>query len=110
MKTKKKATIVLIILVAVLTLSPISTLQYRVDASQSYQQVASIAGTVTAQDVHLRTGPNTKFDSLCKLKKGQKLTVMGKLGDWYAVYDSANGNIGAVSSDISKLPSLRKLQ
>ncbi len=108
MKTKKKATIVLIILVAVLTLSPISTLQYRVDASQSYQQVASIAGTVTAQDVHLRTGPNTKFDSLCKLKKGQKLTVMGKLGDWYAVYDSANGNIGAVSSRYFKVTQPKK--
>lgn len=103
MKKRKKAAIVLIVLVSAFTLLPIGTLQYRVDASQSYQNLASSAGMITAQDVNLRTGPNTKFDSLCKLKKGQKLTVMGKLGDWYAVYDSTNGNIGAVSSRYLKI-------
>ncbi len=90
-------------MVSAFTFLPVSTLQYKVDASQSYQQVASTSGTVTAQDVNLRTGPNTKFDSLAKLKKGQKLTVMGKLGEWYAVYDSTNGNIGAVSSRYLKI-------
>ncbi|ACL74732.1 CAP domain-containing protein [Ruminiclostridium cellulolyticum] len=103
MKKRKKAAIVLIVLVSAFTLLPIGTLQYRVDASQSYQNLASSAGMITAQDVNLRTGPNTKFDSLYKLKKGHKLTVMGKLGDWYAVYDSANGNIGAVSARYLKV-------
>jgi Uncharacterized protein with SCP/PR1 domains len=97
-KKGKIIVLVLIFLVTVFTLSPISTLQYKADASEAYQKVGSMSGTVTAQDVNLRTGPATKFDSLCKLKKGQKLTVMGKLGDWYAVYDSSNGNLGAISS------------
>ncbi len=109
MKTRKKTAIVLSIMVSAFTFLPVS-LQYRVDASQAYQQVASAAGTVTAQDVHLRTGPNTKFESLCKLKKGQKLTVMGKLGDWYAVYDSDNGNVGAVSSRYFKVTQPKKAE
>ncbi|HEX2927267.1 MAG TPA: CAP domain-containing protein [Ruminiclostridium sp.] len=103
MKKSKKIAVVLIFLVAAFILSPICTLQYRVDASQAYQKVSSTSGTVTAQDVNLRTGPDTKFKILCKLKKGQKLTIMGKLGDWYAVYDSSNGNVGTISSQYFKL-------
>lgn len=110
MKARKKAAIVLSFMVCAFIFLPVSTLQYRVDASQAYQQVASAAGTVTAQDVHLRTGPNTKFESLCKLKKGEKLTVMGKLGDWYAVYDSKNGNVGAVSSRYFKVTQPKKAE
>lgn len=106
MKTKKKLAVVLTLTVA-FTLLPVSTLQFRADASQAYQKVTSTSGTVTAQDVNLRTGPATKYDILCKLKKGQKLTVMGKLGDWYAVYDSSNGNVGAVSSDYFKIVQAR---
>lgn len=106
MKTKKKIAIALTLAVAA-TMLPVRTLQFRADASQAYQKVTSASGTVTAQDVNLRTGPATKYDILCKLKKGQKLTVMGKLGDWYAVYDSSNGNVGAISSDYFKIAEAR---
>lgn len=103
MKRKSILAIVLAFLVLTFTVMPLDTARLRVEASEAYQKVDSTSGTITAADVNLRTGPATTFDIICKLKKNQKLTVMGKLGNWYAVYVSTNGNVGAVSSQYVKL-------
>lgn len=96
MRRKKLMPIVLTLLIVFFSAAPIGTAQIKVDASQVFQAVASNSGTVNAADVNLRTGPATTFTSLAKLKKGQKVTVMGKIGDWYTIYVSANGNVGAI--------------
>lgn len=95
--------IVFSFLIIVFTVMPIGTAQFRVDASQTFQKVTSNSGTVTAEGVNLRTGPATTFTSIAKLKKGQKVTIMGKIGDWYTIYDSSNGLVGAMFSKYIKL-------
>ena len=42
-------------------------------------------GTVTADKVNLRCGPGTEFRSFFHLNRGDRLTVVMKKGDWYAV-------------------------
>lgn len=51
---------------------------------------------VTASRLNVREGPSTSFDSIYQLKQGQSVTVIGKIGDWYAVYNVENGIVGAV--------------
>jgi uncharacterized protein YkwD len=103
MKRKKLLVIVLTLLVSLFTVIPMGTAQLRVDASEAYHEVDSSAGIVTTADVKLRTGPAKTFDIISKLKKDQKVTVIGKLGDWYAVYVSSSGNVGAVYAPYIKL-------
>ncbi len=103
MKRKKVLTILLMLLVILFTVMPMGTGQFKVEASEAYQKVDSSSGIVTAAEVNLRTGPATTFDIICKLKKDQKVTVMGKLGPWYAVYVSSSGNVGAINSQYVKI-------
>jgi len=103
MKRKRLFSIAAVLLTLVFTIAPVSTGQYMADASEAYQKVDSSSGVITANEVNLRNGPSTAFDIICKLKKNQKVTVMGKLGDWYAVYVSGSGNVGSVSSQYLKL-------
>ncbi len=100
---KKYYTMFIAFLVLVFLFVPAGTAQYMVDASEAYQKVESSSGVITANEVNLRTGPATTFDIISKLKKDQKVIVMGKLGDWYAVYVSGSGNVGSVSSHYLKL-------
>jgi len=102
MKRNKVYIITTVALVLMLVFIPVSSDQYIAAASEAYQKTESSSGVITANDVNLRNGPSTKFDIICKLKKDQKVTVMGKLGDWYAVYVSGTGNVGAVYSQYLK--------
>ncbi len=104
MKNKKIIfTLTTVLLIITFTFVPISTGQFMVAASEAYQKVEAGSGSITANEVNLRTGPDTKFDIICKLSKNQKVTVMGKLGDWYAVYVGKSGNVGSVYSHYLKL-------
>ncbi len=103
MKRNKVFIVTTAILAMMLVFVPVSSEQYIAAASEAYQKVESSSGVITANEVNLRTGPATTFDIICKLKKGQKVTVMGKFGDWYAVYTGGTGNVGAVSSHYLKL-------
>ncbi len=103
MKRKRLFSIAAVLLTVVFTVAPVSTGQYLAVASEAYQKVDSSSGVITANEVNLRNGPSTAFDIICKLKKNQKVTVMGKLGDWYAVYVGSSGNVGSVSSQYLKL-------
>jgi len=51
---------------------------------------------VIASRLNVREGPSTDYPAICKLEKGQTVTVMGKLGDWYAIYNPDTGVVGAV--------------
>lgn len=103
MKRKKILTTVLCLLVALFTAIPMGTEQFKVEASEAYQGMESKSGIVTAADVNLRTGPATTYDIICKLKKNQDITIIGKMGDWYAVYVGSSGNVGAITSKYVKV-------
>jgi uncharacterized YkwD family protein len=60
------------------------------------ERVEDDTAIVTTGRLNVREGPSTSFQSICKLDKGHAVTVMGKLGDWYAVYIPDTGIIGAV--------------
>jgi uncharacterized YkwD family protein len=62
----------------------------------AFEKMDNSAATVTVSRLNLREGPSTSFPSICKLEKGQAVTVIGKLGDWYAVYNITDGIVGAV--------------
>jgi len=103
MKRKKVLAIALTLLIFIFTAVPVSTEQFKANASEAYQQVNSSYGNVTEEGVNLRTGPGKTFNIICKLKKDQKVTVIGKLGSWYAVYVNSSGNVGAISSYYVKI-------
>lgn len=60
------------------------------------EKIANDSATVTATRLNVREGPSTDYPSICKLEKGQAVTVMGKLGDWYAIFYPETGVVGAV--------------
>ena len=67
------------------------------------EKVEYADATVTAGRLNVREGPSTSFNSIYKLEKGQSVTVIGKLGGWYAVYNAENGIIGAVDGRYIKV-------
>lgn len=101
----KRKIIILVALAVFLT----SSAGYAASADKSaYAQLALekvdyTAATVTVSQLNVREGPSTSFPSICKLEKGQAVTVIGKLGDWYAVYNAAEGIVGAVDGRYIKL-------
>jgi uncharacterized YkwD family protein len=103
MEKRKVLIIVLAFLTVLFTVMPMGTSQFNVEASEAFQKVNSSSGSITAADVNLRTGPAKTFDIICKLKKNQNVTLIGKLGSWYVVYVGSNGNVGAVSSQYVKV-------
>jgi uncharacterized YkwD family protein len=91
-------------IVILLALSLLFTATASFAASGTQQTKAIVAlekvdiddATVTASILNIRQGPSTSYPSICKLEKGQTVKIIGKLGDWYAVYNTKDGCIGAV--------------
>lgn len=94
----KSKFIVLVVMAALL----ISTTCYATFAGSeprarpAFEKMDSSTGEVNVSVLNLREGPSTDYPTIGKLSKGQVLTVMGRLGDWYAVYDPDTGCVGAV--------------
>lgn len=92
----KRKTIILVALAALM----ISTTCYAAATGNGIQiafdQIAGSIAEVNVNALNLREGPSTDYPSISLLSKGQKLTVMGKLGDWYAVYNPDTGKVGTV--------------
>jgi len=91
-----------IIIFAALAIFLTSSVGYAASAGNStntylaLEKVDYAAATVTVSRLNVREGPSTNFPSICKLEKGQAVTVIGKLGDWYAIYNVDKGIVGAV--------------
>ncbi len=62
----------------------------------AFEKIANDSATVTATKLNVREGPSTDYPSICKLEKGQAVTVMGRLGEWYAIFNPDTGVVGAV--------------
>lgn len=67
--------------------------------SDSYEQIEHFFGTITENSVNLRGGPGTNFKIYKKLKKGDKIEVIGKIDNWYIVVTSDN-YIGMIRQDL----------
>ncbi len=96
----KRKIIILVIMAAML----ISTTCYAAAAANAggavkqlaFEKIDNDAAVVKVNALNLREGPSTDFPSIGKLAKGQSLTVMGRIGEWYAVYNPDTGTVGAV--------------
>ena len=58
-------------------------------------------GTVTANVLNVRSGPNTNSSIIAKLKKGTVINLLSKSGNWYKT--KVNGKEGWVSGDYVKV-------
>jgi uncharacterized YkwD family protein len=94
---KKKITIL-----AVLTLLVVSTAGFASAESTGAKAVLAFEKTeftdaeVTASVLNVRQGPSVTYPVISKLEKGQSVRVIGKIGEWYAVYNLKDGCLGAV--------------
>ena len=68
--------------------------------------LADTAGTVTGNDVNLRTGPSTATARLTYLYRGDSVRVTGESGNWYAVtYGDLSGYVYKTSVSLQSTPS-----
>ncbi|HHW49243.1 MAG TPA: SH3 domain-containing protein [Clostridiaceae bacterium] len=74
-----------------------------VTAATTFEKVNFVDATVTATKLNVRQGPSTQYSIVCTLNKGDKVKVFGKIGNWYAIYESKGGRVGAVDSRYIKM-------
>ncbi len=101
----KRKIVILVALAVLLTSSAGYAASTGSSASEqlALERVNLTAATVTVGQLNVREGPSTSFSSICKLQKGQAVTVLGKLGEWYAIYNPDTGMVGAVDGRYIKL-------
>ena len=68
--------------------------------------LADTAGTITGNDVNLRTGPSTATARLTYLYRGDNVRVTGESGNWYAVtYGDLSGYVYKTYVSLQPTPS-----
>ena len=93
---KRKIAILLILAVVATTGIFAAAESDKADAALALEQVDYTDCTVIATRLNVRQGPSTDYDVIGILEQGQPVQVMGKLGNWFAIFDPANGLVGAV--------------
>jgi len=97
-----------IVILLALSLLFTATASFAASGAQGTKSIVALEkanladATVTASILNVREGPSTDYPSICKLEKGQTVTIIGKLGAWYAIYDTKGGFIGAVDGKYLK--------
>lgn len=101
----KKKIVILVVLAMLLTgLAGYTAIAANETATKlAFEKVETSFATVTASRLNVREGPATSYRSICKLDEGQTVTVIGRLGDWYAIYSADEGLVGAVDGRYLKL-------
>lgn len=74
----------------------------RICAAPTFESVDFTSAVVTASLLNVRQGPSTNFPIICVLKKNQWVNVLGKIGDWYAIYEPETRCVGTVSGQYIK--------
>lgn len=69
------------------------------DEGQDYFDYVNGNATVNVSGLSLRTGPGTEFNAITSINKSQAVKIVGKVGDWYAVFDYGSNQIGFVSGE-----------
>ncbi len=101
----KRKIVILVVLALMLTgLAGYSAVAANETATKlAFEKVETSSAIVTAWRLNVREGPSTSYRSICKLDEGATVTVIGKLGDWYAIYSVDKGLVGAVDGRYIKL-------
>jgi len=63
-----------------------------------FERVDVTSGVVTASLLNIRQGASTSFPVIGTLVKGSEVEILGKVGNWYAIYDPEEGIIGMCSA------------
>mgnify|MGYP001945433065 CR=1 FL=1 len=56
--------------------------------------------TVTATSLNVRVGPGTKYERIGSLSKGTKVTIVGELGNFYAIEYNEYAWVSALEKDV----------
>jgi uncharacterized YkwD family protein len=103
---KKKIAVLALLAIAIASFTCYSAAAVEGDGIRlALEKIEDNQATVTANRLNVREGPSTSFQSICKLDKGHTVSVMGKLGDWYAIYIPDTGIVGAVYGEYLELGS-----
>ena len=65
-------------------------------ATRNVESVNFTDATVNTTALNMRQGPSTSMPIVTTLKKSQAVQVLGKMGDWYFVFDGKSGKVGCV--------------
>jgi len=88
------------LLAGLLILVVIVALGVSVSASEiSIERVSFETAVVSTDNLNMRQGPSESMAVVAKLEKAQSLQVLGKLNEWYFVYDQASGKTGCVHGE-----------
>ncbi len=90
----KKYTLVILSLLMILNSSFILKAENKIPYVENNIENAEI----NTESLNIRKGAGINFPVIGKAQKGQKVQVLGVLGEWYLVYFS-DGTIGVVSSE-----------
>lgn len=71
-------------------------------AASAFQRVTLTSAVVTAAKLNVRQGAATTHPVVCQLSKGQTVTIIGKMGEWYAVYVPGKNCVGAAMAKYLK--------
>ncbi|HHW30751.1 MAG TPA: SH3 domain-containing protein [Clostridiaceae bacterium] len=97
----RKKIICLIVLTLVLTsvIGAFISQKGNVQAATSFDVYGYVEGVVTSSGLNVRSGPSVNYKVVHVLYKGQKVKVLGKLGNWYVIHDPSTDYVGAVSAN-----------
>ena len=96
---KRKLIFLIVLTFLFTTIMSFTALNPTTASAAPYFQAANfVNGVVAVAQLNVRQGPDTRYPVVCVLKKGQKVKVFGMLGEWFAVYDSTGGCVGAAFS------------
>jgi uncharacterized YkwD family protein len=84
-------------LAVLLTLTFVNFASSPAGAAQTFEKVSFISGVVTANELNLRSGPSMDNEIIGVFKRYKWVNVLGKIGEWYAVFDPETGKVGCVA-------------
>lgn len=70
-------------------------------AMQHYYDLDFTTGMVTAEALHVRSGPSTEYDIIATLRKNEYIRIFAAVGNWYIVQVEGD-YVGAVSQKYIK--------
>lgn len=80
----------------------------KASAAPAFVKVNYTSAVVTAAKLNVRQGPATTHPVVCTLAKGKTVAIIGKMGNWYAVYVPGSNCVGAALAKYLKVAGMTK--
>ncbi|HPT76410.1 MAG TPA: SH3 domain-containing protein, partial [Defluviitaleaceae bacterium] len=90
-----------VFLVIILYMISLSSVFADIKKHSTFAQATVKQAEITAFLLNVRTGPDTSYPVISRLRKGQIVNVLGKLNDWYVVH-LPDDSVGVISSKYTK--------